>query len=165
MPDEEPRRLEVGSVGRPHGLKGDVTALLVSDRSERTEPGAVLYVGERPLVVEAARKNKGGWVIHFEGVDDHGAAEALRGHTLTAPPLAGTDQDTIWVHELIGCTVSDVRGRALGCVVAVDANPAHDLLVLDGGRLVPMPFVVEHSDGRVVIDPPEGLLDDEPQRN
>lgn len=164
MPDEAPSRLEVGSVGRPHGLKGHVTALLVSDRAERTEAGAVLYAGERRLVVEAARKNKGGWVIHFEGVDDHGAAEALRGSTLTAPPL-GADadgDDTMWVHELIGCTVSDVRGRALGTVVAVDANPAHDLLVLSGGGLVPMPFVVEHVAGRVVIDPPEGLLDDQP---
>jgi len=40
----------------------------------------------------------------------------------------------------------------------VEANPAHDLLVLDGGGLVPMVFVVEHAEGRVVIDPPEGLL-------
>jgi 16S rRNA processing protein RimM len=43
--------------------------------------------------------------------------------------------------------------------VSVEANPAHDLLVLESGALVPMVFVVEQSEGRVVIDPPEGLLD------
>jgi 16S rRNA processing protein RimM len=44
-------------------------------------------------------------------------------------------------------------------VVAVEANPAHDLLVLENGGLVPMVFVVEHVGDRVVIDPPDGLLD------
>jgi len=47
----------------------------------------------------------------------------------------------------------------VGRVVSVEANPAHDLLVLDGGALVPMVFVVEQRDGVVVIDPPEGLFD------
>ena len=44
-------------------------------------------------------------------------------------------------------------------VVAVEANPAHDLLVLDGGALVPMVFVVSAGPGAVVVDPPEGLFD------
>jgi 16S rRNA processing protein RimM len=44
-------------------------------------------------------------------------------------------------------------------VVAVEANPAHDLLVLDDGALVPVVFVVEHTPGRVVVDPPAGLLE------
>jgi 16S rRNA processing protein RimM len=47
----------------------------------------------------------------------------------------------------------------MGRVTAVEANPAHDLLVLDGGALVPMVFVVEQRDGVVVIDPPDGLFD------
>ena len=42
---------------------------------------------------------------------------------------------------------------------AVEANPASDLLVLESGHLVPMVFVVEATDGRVVVDPPAGLLD------
>ena len=44
-------------------------------------------------------------------------------------------------------------------MTAVEANPAHDLLVLDSGALVPMVFVVEQRDGVVVIDPPDGLFD------
>ena len=39
------------------------------------------------------------------------------------------------------------------------ANPASDLIVLDGGGLVPMRFVVEHGPGSVTVDIPDGLLD------
>ena len=56
-----------------------------------------------------------------------------------------------------------VDGRSYGTVEAVEANPASDLLVLPGGRLVPLVFVVSGpTAGRVVIDPPAGLLDSEP---
>ena len=157
MPHEAPDRLEVGRIGKPHGLKGDVTVMLVTDRTERTDPGAELFAGERTLVVEAARPQRAGWVVHFEGVDNVEAAEALRGSVLFAAPLEGGDDP--WVHELIGCEVRDVKGQVIGTVTLIEANPAHDMLVLDGGALVPMPFVVEHTPGLVVIDPPEGLFD------
>ena len=82
---------------------------------------------------------------------------------LTADPLAGDadvlDDDELWVHEVVGAEVVDRAGAPVGRVTAVEANPAHDLLVLDGGVLVPMVFVVEQRDGVLVIDPPDGLLD------
>ncbi len=49
-------RLEVGRVGRAHGLKGDVTVTLTSDRRERLDPGSVLFAGDRELVVATARQ-------------------------------------------------------------------------------------------------------------
>jgi 16S rRNA processing protein RimM len=82
----------------------------------------------------------------------------LRGVRLHAPPL-DHDDDQLWVHDLVGAELVDVAGHAHGRVVAVEANPAHDLLVLDDGRLVPVVFVVEHTAGRVVVDPPAGLLE------
>ena len=45
-----------------------------------------------------------------------------------------------------------------GTVTAVEANPASDLLVVDGSHLVPVRFVVSHSPGRVVVDVPEGIF-------
>ena len=157
MSPESRGRLEVGRVGRPHGLKGEVTVTLVTDRSERTEVGAVLYADERELVVEAARRRHNGWVIRFAGVTDIDGAEVLRGSVLSAEPIAIAD-DELWVHELIGCEVRDLSGRVVGIVTEVEANPAHEMLVLGDGALVPMPFVVEHRPGCVVIDPPDGLL-------
>ena len=58
-----------------------------------------------------------------------------------------------------GHEVRDLNGKMLGRVTAVVANPAHDILVLDGGALVPFVFVVEQEAGVLVVDLPDGLLD------
>lgn len=97
--------------------------------------------------------------MHFTGVDDRTAAEALRGLALTGEPLGPLPTDERWLHELIDAEVLDRAGTRVGVVRAVEANPAHDLLVLDDGTLVPVVFVVDERPGVVVIDPPEGLLD------
>ena len=152
-----PDRLEVGRVGRPHGLSGEVAVTFTSDRAERHAPGAVLYLEERALVVETARPHQGRWLIRFEGVADRDAAASLRGGRLLADPIDGEAEEW-WAHELIGAEVVDVAGRGHGRVVALEANPAHELLVLDDGALVPVVFVVSRGPGRVVVDPPAGLL-------
>jgi 16S rRNA processing protein RimM len=157
-----PGELEVGRIGSPHGVRGEVTVTFVTNRNERAAPGAHLRAGDRTLVIASARPHRGKWLVRFEGVEDRNAAESLRGTLLTAPPLARADAlgaDEYWVHELIGSRVLDADGAALGAVVAVEANPAHDLLVLDSGALVPISFVVRHDDAEVVVDVPEGLLD------
>jgi 16S rRNA processing protein RimM len=129
-----------------------------SDRDERRAAGAVLYVDDRELVVESVRPHQGRFLVRFAGVTDRDEATRLRGAFLTADPVAG-DPDELWVHELIGATVVDrAAGTPHGRIVALEANPAHDLLVLDDGTLVPIVFVVEHSPGRVVVDAPDGLL-------
>jgi 16S rRNA processing protein RimM len=156
-------RLVVGRVGRAHGLRGEVAVRFTSNRSERAEPGAVLYAGDRELVIATARPHQDRVLVRFEGVDDRTAAEALQGVELTGARLrddeAALDDDELWIHEVVGAEVVDRAGTAMGRVVAVEANPAHDLLVLDGGALVPMVFVVAQRDGVVVIDPPDGLFD------
>jgi 16S rRNA processing protein RimM len=152
----------VGRIGRAHGLQGEVAVRFSSNRPERAAPGAVLYVGERELVIATSRPHQERILVRFEGVDDRTAAEALQGLELTAEPLGDEVEladDELWVHEVVGAEVHDRSGAVVGRVVAVEANPAHDLLVLDGGALVPMVFVVEQRDGVVVIDPPEGLFD------
>ncbi|MEP6625835.1 MAG: ribosome maturation factor RimM [Acidimicrobiia bacterium] len=154
----EAGRLEVGRIGRAHGLRGEIAVTLSSERVERLTPGASLWAGDRELVVARARPHQHRWLVCFDGVDDRTAAEALQGEFLTADALP-TDEDEFWVHELIGAVVQAPDGAALGTVVAVEANPASDLLVLDGDRLVPLVFVVRHEPGLVVVDPPDGLWD------
>ncbi len=153
-----PDRLEVGRIGRAHGLRGEVGVALGSDRVERLDPGSVLYAGDRELVVQQSRPHAGRWLVTFEGVHDRTAAETLRGLVLCAEARA-SGGDELWVHELIGAAVRDRAGHELGPVVAVEANPASDLLVLEGDVLVPMNFIVEQGPGFVVVDPPDGLLD------
>ena len=149
--------LDVGRVVKPHGLRGEVIVELTTNRSERVEPGVVLSTDAGPLVVTASRPHQGRWIVSFLGVADRDGAEAMRGRVLQAEPL--DDPGELWVHELVGAEVVDTAGAALGRVDAVQANPASDLLVLDGGALIPLTFVVSREPGRVVVDPPEGLLD------
>ena len=146
----------MGTVARAHGLHGEVVVALVTDRVERLYPGSVLACEAGELTVVSARPHLGRWIVAFDGVAGREAAEALAGLALAAPPLE--DPDAFWVHELVGRTVVGVDGTVHGEVVAVEANPASDLLVLAGGGLVPLRFVVDRRDGRVVVDPPAGLL-------
>ena len=156
MTDRDVPLLEVGRVVRAHGLTGEVAVKLVTDREERLAPGTVLHSATGSLEVVASRPYQSGYLVSFSGVEDRDAAEALRGVTLMAPPLE--DPDALWVHELIGSQVVGVDEVEHGHVVAVEANPASDLLVLDGGGLVPLRFVVERAPGRLVVDVPAGLL-------
>jgi 16S rRNA processing protein RimM len=156
------RLLDVGRVVRPHGIRGHVVVELWTNRAERMEPGAVLRSGDRHLEVRAASKlptsgRHERWVVDFEGCATREGAEAIRGATLQAAPIdvAGA----MWVHELVGSTVADPAGNVLGVVTAVEANPASDLLVLDGDRLIPLTFVTAEGPGRLRADLPPGLLE------
>jgi 16S rRNA processing protein RimM len=163
-------RLEVGRIVKAHGIRGEVVVEAVTNRPERFTPGAVLYAGDRAFSVcratpqggpdPAGRMSRARWIVGFEGLDDRNEAERLRGTVLTGEPLEHDEAgDELWVHELVGSELLDPAGRVLGRVAAVEANPASDLLVLESGHLVPMVFVVEAAAGRVVVDPPAGLLD------
>ena len=157
MADEPTERLDVGSIGKAHGLRGDVQVRLTTDRTERLDPGTELHTDGRILVVGSSRPHQNGWLVRFEGVDDRTAAEALRGAVLRADPIE--DDDTLWIHELIGARVVETDGTDRGVVETVQANPASDLLVLESGALVPLTFVEDFTDGVVTVDAPAGLFD------
>lgn len=151
--------LEVGTIVKAHGIRGEVIVELVSNRPDlRLARGSILSSSRGELEVLSATPHQGRWIVTFAGIPDRNTAETYRGATLSAEPIEG-DDGTLWVHELIGAEVFDLEGRSYGPVEAVEANPASDLLVLSGERLVPLVFVKTRLPGRVVIDPPAGLLD------
>ena len=152
--------LEVGRIVKPHGIRGEVIVDLVTNRPERLAAGFVLSSDVGDLQVLRSSPHQQRWIVAFAGVDTRNRAEELRGTVLRAVPLEGED-DTLWVHELIGVRVYDVNGLFYGSVLEVEANPASDLLVLPQG-LVPLTFVLSQESGRVVIDPPEGLIEPRP---
>jgi 16S rRNA processing protein RimM len=153
--------LEVGRITKPHGVRGEVLVRLTSDRTERLAAGAVLFTDDGPLTVVSSSAHHDRWIVRFEEIPDRDAAEGRRGTVLRAQPLTADDLDagTFWVHDLVGATVELPDGTSVGTVEAVEANPASDLLVLSGGALVPVVFITDQQQGRVVIDPPEGLFD------
>ena len=130
---------------------------LWSDVTARLEPGSLLTAGHRTLRIAASRPFGRRFLVTFDGVADRAAAESLRGVVLLAEAIEVPG--ALWVHEMVGAEVVDASGRQLGRVVAVEANPASDLLVLEGGALVPLRFVVHHAPGHLVVEVPAGLVD------
>ncbi len=162
--------MAVGRVGRAHGVHGDVFVEPWTDApEERFADGAVLHSEAGPLTVAYTRSHSGKLVVHFTGLEDRTAIEAIRGQILTVPaaarpPLA--DPDEFYDSDLVGLAVSTVAGRRLGPVTDVVHSPAGRLLAVDvAGREVLVPFrrefvpVVDLAAGTAVIDPPDGLLE------
>jgi 16S rRNA processing protein RimM len=166
--------LVVGRIGRPHGVRGEVTVeVRTDDPDARFAPGSSLRTdpAERgPLTVAAVHPRSGGLVLAFEGVGSREEAEALRGIVLVVdsaelPEIE--DADEWYDHQLVGLAAVDPAGAALGEVADVVHAPASDLLVVRDadGREHLVPFVrelvpaVDVPGGRVVVDPPEGLFD------
>ncbi|MFE9234973.1 ribosome maturation factor RimM [Cellulosimicrobium funkei] len=162
--------LTVARVGKAHGLRGEVALdLRTDDPEERLAVGESLETRPAdagPLTVATVRVHQGRWLVGFEGVRDRTGAEALRGVELVVEAEASDEEDAWYPHELAGLRAEGTDGRVLGRVEGLEHLPAHDVLVLrepDGARTL-VPFVrqivpvVDVAGGRVVLDPPGGLL-------
>jgi len=164
-------QLIVGTIGRAHGIRGQVSVRPRTDSiEERFAPGAVLQAGARALTVASFNLQQGRLTVAFAEVTDRSAAEALRGLDLTAEGVPDSiGEDEYHDSELIGLVAVDPAGVHLGEVTGVHHNPSQDLLVLRtdaGERLVP--FVaelvpeVDVPAGRLVVNPIPGLLTEVP---
>lgn len=170
--------LVVGRIGKPHGIRGEVTLDLRSDEPDRRfAAGAVLDVQppkgsafpHRTLTVARARWHQQTLLVTFEELADRTAAETARGVLLRANVDADEtpeDPDEYYDHQLIGLTAFDLEGRELGTVSAVAHGGAQDLLTVrtPDGRDGLVPFVkalvpeVDVAGGRIVVADRPGLV-------
>ncbi|MBT9254361.1 ribosome maturation factor RimM [Phycicoccus sp. MAQZ13P-2] len=170
----------VARIGKPHGLRGEVTVRLHTDEPElRLAVGAVLATEAeagsgvpRALTVRSTRVHNGIWLVAFEEVPDRTGAEGLRGTRLVldadAPEIADEDDEDLFTEaELVGLAVHTPAGERVGEVTGLVIGAAQDRLAvrLDDGRTGEVPFVaalvpeVDVAGGRVVVDAPGGLFD------
>ncbi len=164
----------VGRIGRPHGIKGEVTVEVRTDLPERRFASGSVLVTEParvgPLTVAAARWHSGRLLLSVAGVSDRNGAEALRGVVLSADvpdDEVAEDPEEFFDHQLRGLAVRTVEGAEVGVVDDVIHLPGQDLLGVrrPDGREALVPFVAEMvpeidvDAGFLVIDPPPGLLD------
>jgi 16S rRNA processing protein RimM len=164
----------VGHVARPHGIRGDVIVNPDTDFPEtRFAPGAELFVKRGQTVervtVTRARMQQGRPVIGLSGVDDMNGALEYAGLEFRVPvdQLSPLPSGVFYRHDLIGCQVVTAGGSVVGLVRDVEGTMRGSRLVLeaDGGAEVLIPLVddicvsINPADRRIVIDPPEGLLD------
>ncbi len=159
---------------RPHGLGGDVRVKALTDQPARFEALADCIVwdprGDARVRrrVERVRRHRDDLIVKLAGIDRVDAARALVGHLLAVPesgaaPLA---PGLFYPWQLEGCRVETEDGAVVGEVSGIERGPAQDRWVVSDGareRLVPaVPEIVLSVDlqaRRVVIRPPEGLLD------
>lgn len=173
--------LVVGKILRPHGIRGELAVDVRTDEPEaRFSVGSALDVGPTEdklgspvgakLTIESVRWHQGRPLIFFAEVPDRNVAEEMRGLLLwvDSADIAGPDDpDEFHDHDLVGLAVVTVGGEEVGSVARIDHGPGSDMLVVrrEDGTAALVPFVraivptVDVAGGRVVIDPPGGLLD------
>jgi 16S rRNA processing protein RimM len=171
-------QLVVGRITRPHGIRGEVAVEVRTDDPQlRLVVGAVLATDPAsagPLTVAATRWHTGHLLVTFDGVTDRDRADELRGTLLVVDSAELEDledPDEFRDHQLIGLSVIGPGGELVGEVTDV-LHYGQDLLVIAGsgnraGAEILVPFVaamvpeIDLESGRLVIDPPAGLLDPE----
>ncbi|MCW8916688.1 MAG: ribosome maturation factor RimM [Magnetovibrio sp.] len=168
----------VGLIGSARGLKGELRVKsFTADAKALGSYGALTDKnGERAFELKVTGKHKDQLVVRIKGVDDRNAAEALNGLELymSRDQLPKTDEDEYYLSDLIGLDAELVDGTPFGQVVEADDYGGGPFLEVkaEGQAAVLVPFtkaavpVVDIEGKKVVIDPPEGLLepgDPEPQ--
>lgn len=167
----------VGRIGKPHGIRGEVTVDVRTDEPERRfAVGAVLRAEpprgsaspHRSLTVSRTRWHQGVLLASFEEVADRNAAELVRGTVLRVTLAADEtpeDPEEFYDHQLVGLAVHDLAGEVIGEVTGV-VHGAQDLLAVRAtdGRDTLVPFVsalvpeVDVPGGRVVVADRPGLV-------
>lgn len=175
--------LRVCRIGRAQGLKGEVTVQVFTDEPDyRFEPGSLLYTrdGEQEFEVAHSRTFKNRWIIHFEGVDDRDAAEALNGTVLYGEaddPEDMLEEDAWYPKDLLGLEARFAEGNMLGAPAGQTVGKVVDVIEgaqyllkirldkpVDGETSTLVPFVdqlvpdIDLENGYLTLDPPGGLI-------
>jgi 16S rRNA processing protein RimM len=165
-------QLQVARIGKPHGIRGEVTVQVLTDAPEDRFVTGTEFVVEPasagPLTVDSARWNKDILLLGFAGIETRNQAETLRGAKLfiETEELDEDDDEGWYEHELVGLEAR-VGSQVVGKVAALHTMPVQDLLVIEGadGKEILVPFVeqivpeVNVAGGFVLLTPPDGLFD------
>jgi 16S rRNA processing protein RimM len=120
----------VGMIGRAHGVRGELSVVVLTEVSERFEPGATVSLEDgRTLTIDASRPHRDRMLVRFREVGDRTAAEALRGSLLLVPRSSSPalPEGSWWDHDVEGCEVATDAGRSLGVVAEVIHTRANDI--------------------------------------
>ncbi len=159
-------RLNVGRIGRAHGILGEATIeVRTDDAASRFALGATLETDSNgTLVVDSVRVHNGILLLAFVGYSDRNAIEKLRDVLLYADVdinAPGEDEDDYHVLQLIGCRAELEDGSNLGEISEVLNLPGQDVLVIKAEHEeVLIPFVkalvpvVDIAGKKLIVIPP-----------
>ncbi len=162
--------VQVGRILGPHGLRGLVRVLPLTDVPDRHRTLKRVLArtarSEQQLTIERAQPTRHGlWLVQLEGVTDRTAAEKLKGAELfirdeDLPPLP---EGRYYVHQIVGLQVRTVDGRDLGPVTEVLPTGANDVYATAAGLLPATDEVIKAIDlaaGTMLVDPLPGMIDE-----
>ncbi len=158
----------IGLVERPAGLKGELKARPLTDYPERFEPGATVFIGQRPRTVRQSRWHKDRVYFKIDGVAGREAAEELRNLLIEIPDGEIPEEGAWYIDQIEGIAVVSRDGQSIGTVSEVLQTGANDVYVVSRKEqrdlLIPalrdVVVEVDAAAGRMVVDLPDGL---EPQ--
>jgi 16S rRNA processing protein RimM len=143
-------RVQVGRVGKPHGLAGAFFVEQASDDADRFTVGATLLVAGEPTEVVESKRAGGRPVIRLDREVDRGAAIEVERSALPEP-----GEGEYYAFQLVGLEVHEAGGAILGRVVEISTNPANDVLELDTGLALPLVDAcvqeVDLAAGRILV--------------
>ena len=161
-------KLNVGRIGRAHGILGEATIEVRTDEPERRFAIGAVVSTDNPianqLTISSARVHNGILLLGFEGISDRNGIEKLRNTLMYAEVdinEAGEDEDDYHVQQLIGLRAELEDGTEFGVVTDVLNLPAQDCLAIktkSGEVLIPfvrqLVPVVDLANKKVVVIPP-----------
>lgn len=170
MPDDAGERVAIARLGRPHGVRGAITAHADGPTLGTLARGEAVTVRvrgrDRTLVIADRRGEAPRAILAFEGVDTREDASALTGGAIMVQASRlpeARDPDTFYVRDLLGFEVRD-GARLIGTVRDVLPGPANDALLVrdEAGEEILLPFtrdavIAIHAD-RGLVELREGLL-------
>ena len=145
-------RIQVGKVGKPHGLDGAFVVENASDDPERFAVGATVLVGGEPVRVVESKRAGGRPVIQLDRDVERGAPIEVERSDLPQP-----EEGEYYAFQLVGLDVEETGGSQLGRVTEVSSGPANDVLELDTGLALPLVDAcvqeVDLDRGRILVKP------------
>jgi 16S rRNA processing protein RimM len=163
----EPRLVEVGRLGAPHGVRGWLRVQSFTDPPQRLfewkrwrlqSEGAA----GREVKLSEARPQGNGWIAKLEGVEERDAASRLAGQMVLVereelPPTQGREH---YRSDLLGFEAKNLEGAVLGVVDHFIDTPGNAVMVIRGAREYLIPVTAQHlrqivvSDRRLIVDWP-----------
>ncbi|MDD6976875.1 MAG: ribosome maturation factor RimM [Prevotellaceae bacterium] len=161
---------KIGRIGKPHGIKGELTMMVEDDVFDRVEGEYLILLIDGilvPFFIEDYRfRSEQSALVKFCDIDTQERASELTGCDVFFPrSLSDSDDtDTLTWQEAIGYQVADDNsGKTLGTISYIDTSTANTLIELDNGMLIPAAYEIIkdiNTDQRLItMSLPEGLME------
>lgn len=153
----------VGRFGRPHGIKGLITAFSYTEPYENLLEYHPWYVetdsGYARLPVKKTSISPKGILVAIEGYDDRDSVAIYKNKAIAvkATQLPELSADAFYWHDLIGMRVVNHDGTLLGTVTEIMPTGSNDVLVVEGENRYLIPYLPDEVIVHINLD--EGHID------